>query len=106
MTAGRAGSVSAAGALGALCEDWPLFEVSAVSVSPVGREEAGGGVDCGDCASAPESAAGSDWAAGACDAGEEQLASASAHVPTPARRTAGFFMDIVHPSVISGELRR
>ncbi len=63
-----------------------LFEVSAVSGSIVGEAVARG----------------ADWAESArvLDCGDgvvvepvEQLATASAHVPTPARKTAGFFMD-------------
>ena len=70
-------------ALGPLC---PFLDVSAVSGSTVGEAVAPGsdwaeslpGLDCGE---------GVDVEAG------EQPATASAHVPTPARKTAGFFMD-------------
>ena len=66
---------------------WPFFDVSAVSGSIVGEAVARGadwaeslpGLDCGS---------GVDVEAG------EQPATASAHVPTPARKTAGLFMDI------------
>jgi len=70
--------------LGPLC---PFLEVSAVSGSTVGEDVAPGadwaeslpGLDCG-------SDVGEDGAV-------EQLATASAHEPTPAKKTAGFFMD-------------
>ena len=74
----RAGSVSASVEEGADC---PLFEVSAVSMSPTGREVA-----------AP-----SCVPVGPGGRGEARVAgpvTASAHAPTKARRAAGFFVDI------------
>lgn len=70
--------------LGPLC---PFLEVSAVSGSTVGEAVAPG-------ADWAESAPASDCGAGVGEDGAvEQLATASAHEPTPAKKTAGFFMD-------------
>lgn len=71
--------------LGPLC---PFFDVSAVSGSTVGADEAWDpGADWG------ESGLGVDCGAAGVDAVVEQLATASAHVPTPAMKTAGFFTE-------------
>ena len=70
-------------ALGLLC---PFLDVSAVSGSIVAEAV----VPCADWA---ESLPGLDCGEGVVVEAGEQPATASAHVPTPARKTAGFFMD-------------
>ncbi len=70
-----------------------------MSVSPVGRE-AGGGVTAAIVRRRRR--AQPHWImAGTCDAGSEQLASAQRARSDARQRTAGFFMDIVHPSLWS-----
>ena len=84
-------------ALGPLC---PFFDVKAVSGSIVGEAVALGA----DCA---ESLPGLDCCEDVVVEAGEQLATASAHVPTPARKTAGFFMDCspLPSTQIRGDIR-
>ena len=74
----RAKSRSTTSATSGAC---PSFEVSAVSRSPTGRDEAG----------VSSTGTGHARSGEATDAGPMN---ASAHAPTNARRTAGFFIDI------------
>ena len=91
--------------LSASCPDctlgtpWPFFDVSAVSGSIVAEAV----VPCADWA---ESLPGLDCGSGVDVEAGEQPATASAHVPTPARNTAGFFMDCtpIHSTQIRGDI--
>ena len=89
MPVTRFGSCSLPARTGSASALSPFFEVSAVSASPTGRVEA----VAARAVSAGEAAG---WEASIGEASDEGLATASAHAPTHARRTADFFIDMVH----------
>ena len=97
--AGSSAPVDASGMLGSVSPLCMPFGVSARSGSITGEDEA-----VATDADWDESA--SDWdprsLVGVCEEDTEQLATASAHVPTPARMAAGFFMGIAHSFAFTG----